>query len=155
MKSAALGERLVHCPAEGVIHVTSNVHGKPHLTGLTRKAYPTAEGAATVNSSGEICRCGNASVCLTADGILQFLSNGKQVIAETSTELKSTAISGTEYPSVLVHWDSATADAIYGLGQYQDGALNARGVLREGHQKNLENCVPLWGRFRVCGGIID
>ena len=144
VESPLLGSRLIHCPEAGVIHITSNTTGARHLTGLVDKDYPTAKESVAVTGPGEICRSGNASVNLTEEGQLVFVSDADPVIRETGVERGSTVINGAKYPSIQVYWASARDDAVYGLGQYQDGVLNARGTVREGHQKNLENCVPLW-----------
>ena len=144
VKSPVLGTRLIHSPQEGVIHVTSNLDEVSYLTALEDKKQTAVGDATLVEQTGEICRSGNASVHLSDTGELCFFDDSQLLLSETSAKDLSTMVNDTEYPSVRISWESASDDAIYGLGQYQDGLMNIRGAMREGHQKNLENCVPLW-----------
>jgi hypothetical protein len=154
--SPLLGRRYIHSPREGVFHVTSVCEPCSSLSGLVDKRYPDPDGVVVVEQPGIILSDKTGSLHLLESGELAFFDGSNHcLLHESGVELLKTTINDKTYPSVKVQWDAGTVDGIYGLGQYQDGLMDMRGTKRDGHQKNLENCVPLWVSSQGFGVLWD
>lgn len=134
-------------PVAGVVHVrltSPDATGAPPLSSIL-KQY-AGEKLQTLKSAGTTTSPdGGVSVSLSADGRLSFSdASGKTLLSETGRRFSPKTFAGKNFTDVDMSWESAGDDSIYGLGQYQDGLLDIRGATRRCHQKNLEDCVPLW-----------
>ena len=68
--------------------------------------------------------------------------NGKKVFKATSHELKDAMVQGEATREATLTLDSPEDEYLYGLGQFQDGFLNVKGLTRRLTQVNTQIAIP-------------
>lgn len=78
-----------------------------------------------------------------SDGRISFLSSdGKKILEEKGSQIQLSSVQGEEtYVSTQV-FCSPPDEYLYGLGQFQDGYLNVRGLTRRLTQVNTQVAIP-------------
>ena len=143
----------VQLPAPGIIHVraTPAAGVVPVRFSAVTAAPQTPKGIKKTGDADKGWELTDGTVTVQAkpagDGgwRLNFLdAAGNPMVQETGRGFTRETVGGAEFTGTAMQWESGSNDALYGLGQYQDGLLDIRGAIRKCHQKNLEDGVPLW-----------
>ena len=69
--------------------------------------------------------------------------NGQTVFMATAHQLSPTTAGGQPTHKARLAWRSADDECLYGLGQFQDGVLNVRGLTRRLTQVNTQIAIPM------------
>ena len=69
-------------------------------------------------------------------------SKGRTVFSASAHELEDASVQGMPTRKALLEIDSPEDEFLYGLGQFQDGYLNVRGLTRRLTQVNTQIAVP-------------
>ena len=69
-------------------------------------------------------------------------ANGKDVFKATGHELKEASVQGEATREATLTLDSPQDEYLYGLGQFQDGFLNVKGLTRRLTQVNTQISIP-------------
>ncbi len=76
-------------------------------------------------------------------GLISFYdASGKQILNETKHTLLSSTVQGEPTYRATLHIDSPEEEFLFGLGQFQDGYLNVRGLSRRLTQVNTQISIP-------------
>ena len=98
------------------------------------------------SSKGEVTTLKLKELTLTADNVSGRIdvadSRGRKVFSALAHELKSGTVQGEATRVAELAVDSPADEYIYGLGQFQDGYLNVRGLTRRLTQVNTQISVP-------------
>ena len=104
------------------------------------------EVACKKSSKGDVTTLRLKGLTLTADngsGRIEVAdSRGVKVFSALAHELKATTIQGEPTREAKLVIDSPVDEYLYGLGQFQDGYLNVRGLTRRLTQVNTQISVP-------------
>ena len=104
------------------------------------------EVACKKSSKGDVTTLRLKGLTLTADngsGRIEVAdSRGVKVFSALAHELKATTIQGEPTREAKLVIDSPADEYLYGLGQFQDGYLNVRGLTRRLTQVNTQISVP-------------
>lgn len=78
-----------------------------------------------------------------SDGRISFLSSdGKVILGEEGGQLQASSVQGEQTYVSTQTFHSPSDEYLYGLGQFQDGYLNVRGLTRRLTQVNTQIAVP-------------
>ena len=69
--------------------------------------------------------------------------DGQTVFMATTHQLSPTTAGGQPTHKARLAWRSADDECLYGLGQFQDGVLNVRGLTRRLTQVNTQIAIPM------------
>ena len=104
------------------------------------------EVACKKSSKGDVTTLRLKGLTLTADnasGRIEVAdSRGVKVFSALAHELRATTIQGESTREAKLVIDSPADEYLYGLGQFQDGYLNVRGLTRRLTQVNTQISVP-------------
>ncbi|MCD8236816.1 MAG: glycoside hydrolase family 31 protein [Prevotellaceae bacterium] len=93
--------------------------------------------------SVRVCLKGISLTYHKSTGLISwFDASGKPLLAETNRSLQMSAIQGEPTYIATLHVDSPQEEYLFGLGQFQDGHLNVRGLSRRLTQVNTQIAVP-------------
>ena len=102
------------------------------------KLQKTVEDGKTVFSTGKM-----TVKIYTDDNIITVSdANGKEVFKATGHELKEASVQGEATREATLTLDSPQDEYLYGLGQFQDGFLNVKGLTRRLTQVNTQIAIP-------------
>lgn len=91
-------------------------------------------------------------ICEKLSGRLTFLNKkGQKIVSEIDTKLSPAVIQGENTYCAELHIDSPEDEALFGLGQFQDGYLDVRGLLRRLTQVNTQISIPFFYSSRGFG----
>jgi alpha-D-xyloside xylohydrolase len=80
----------------------------------------------------------------TATGLVTFAdSAGNALLSEASKKLTPATVEGVGTSTVATAWQSPANEALFGLGQHQDGVINRKGSTLVMQQANTEIQIPL------------
>jgi alpha-D-xyloside xylohydrolase len=80
----------------------------------------------------------------TATGLVTFAdSAGNALLSEASKKLTPATVEGVGTNTVATAWQSPANEALFGLGQHQDGVINRKGSTLVMQQANTEIQIPL------------
>lgn len=78
-----------------------------------------------------------------SDGRISFLSSdGKLILGEDGSQIQSSSVQGEKTYVSTQTFHSPFDEYLYGLGQFQDGYLNVRGLTRRLTQVNTQIAIP-------------
>lgn len=78
-------------------------------------------------------------------GIINYVdSRGRVVLKEEGYQLNPSTVQGDPTYEAAVAFDSPASEYLYGLGQFQDGYLNVRGLSRRLTQVNTQISLPFY-----------
>ena len=78
-----------------------------------------------------------------SDGRISFLSSGgKEIVGEEASLIESSSVQGEKTYVSTQTFHSPFDECLYGLGQFQDGYLNVRGLTRRLTQVNTQIAIP-------------
>lgn len=78
-----------------------------------------------------------------SDGRISFLSSsGKEIVGEEASLIESSSVQGEKTYVSTQTFHSSFDECLYGLGQFQDGYLNVRGLTRRLTQVNTQIAIP-------------
>ncbi|HJH63634.1 MAG TPA: glycoside hydrolase family 31 protein [Bacteroides mediterraneensis] len=124
-----------------VVRSKGIAHELPELVYLPVKAP-----VYTLKMEGEdyILSLKDVSVKVSAsDGRISFLSSdGKVILGEEGGQLQASSVQGEQTYVSTQTFHSPSDEYLYGLGQFQDGYLNVRGLTRRLTQVNTQIAVP-------------
>ena len=138
----------LHVLGENIIRVESRrIHETQNHRSLV-VANPTLE-----NASWKLKEVPGAVILLTSflqakidlsSGKIQFLdASGKNLLQENGREIKQVTVIGEKTNSIAQKYLLSNDEAIYGLGQHQEGNMNLRGKTVELHQFNMTVSIPV------------
>ena len=79
-----------------------------------------------------------------ATGLVTFAdSAGNALLSEASKKVTPATVEGVATHTVATGWKSPTDEALFGLGQHQDGVINRKGSTLMMQQANTEIQIPL------------
>ena len=107
-------------------------------TKATASLKKTEEGGKTIFTTDEM----TITVDQAAKTVQIADADGKQVFKATAHELKDAQIQGEATREATLTLDSPEDEYLYGLGQFQDGFLNVKGMTRRLTQVNTQIAVP-------------
>ena len=107
-------------------------------TKATASLKKTEEGGKTIFTTDEM----TITVDQAAKTVQIADADGKQVFKATSHQLKDAQIQGEATREATLILDSPKDEYLYGLGQFQDGFLNVKGMTRRLTQVNTQIAVP-------------
>ncbi len=107
-------------------------------TKATASLKKTEEGTKTVFTTEEM----TIIVDLSAMTVQIADAEGKQVFKATSHQLKDAQVQGEATREAMLTLASPEDEYLYGLGQFQDGFLNVKGMTRRLTQVNTQIAVP-------------
>lgn len=85
----------------------------------------------------------SAMTVTAADGNVEVTDNeGRVIFSALSHDLENSSVQGMPTRKALLEIDSPEDEFLYGLGQFQDGYLNVRGLTRRLTQVNTQIAVP-------------
>lgn len=86
----------------------------------------------------------NMSICIDPSALLleAYDAEGRKVFAATTHELEAASVQGEPTRRATLVMDSPADEHLYGLGQFQDGYLDVRGLTRRLTQVNSQIAVP-------------
>lgn len=91
-------------------------------------------------------------ICEKLSGRLTFLNKkGQKIVSEIDTKLSPAVIQGENTYCAELHIDSPEDEALFGLGQFQDGYLDVRGLSRRLTQVNTQISIPFFYSSRGFG----
>lgn len=93
-----------------------------------KTVFSTARMAITVDPEADVVTIADAS--------------GKEVFKATGHELKEATVQGETTREATLTLDSPEDEYLYGLGQFQDGFLNVKGLTRRLTQVNTQIAIP-------------
>jgi alpha-D-xyloside xylohydrolase len=80
----------------------------------------------------------------TATGLVTFAdSAGKVLLSEASKNITPATVEGVPTNTVATSWKSPADEALFGLGQHQDGVINRKGSTLDMRQANTQIQIPL------------
>jgi len=80
----------------------------------------------------------------TATGLVTFAdSAGNALLTEASKKLTPATVEGVATSTVATGWKSPADEALFGLGQHQDGVINRKGSMLVMQQANTEIQIPV------------
>jgi alpha-D-xyloside xylohydrolase len=80
----------------------------------------------------------------TATGLVTFAdSAGKVLLSEASKSLAAATVEGVRTNTVATAWQSPADEALFGLGQHQDGVINRKGSTLNMRQANTQIQIPV------------
>ncbi|HEY2903994.1 MAG TPA: TIM-barrel domain-containing protein, partial [Polyangia bacterium] len=80
----------------------------------------------------------------TATGLVTFAdSAGNGLLSEASKSLTPATVEGVGTNTVATAWKSPADEALFGLGQHQDGVINRKGSTLDMRQANTQIQIPL------------
>ena len=80
----------------------------------------------------------------TATGLVTFVDlAGNTVLSEASKKITPATVEGVGTNTVQTAWNSPANEALFGLGQHQDGVINRKGSTLVMQQANTEIQIPL------------
>lgn len=78
-----------------------------------------------------------------SDGRVSFLSaDGKEILGEEGSQIQPSVVQGEKTYVSTQTFHSLSDEYLYGLGQFQDGYLNVRGLTRRLTQVNTQIAIP-------------
>lgn len=78
-----------------------------------------------------------------SDGRISFFSSGgKEIVGEEASLIESSSVQGEKTYVSTQTFHSPFDECLYGLGQFQDGYLNVRGLTRRLTQVNTQIAIP-------------
>lgn len=129
---------------EGAVRVVRSrgiAHELPELVYLPVKApaYTLKK-----EDGGYILTLKNVRVKVSvSDGRISFLSSdGKVILGEEGGQLQASSVQGEQTYVSTQTFHSPSDEYLYGLGQFQDGYLNVRGLTRRLTQVNTQIAIP-------------
>ena len=85
-------------------------------------------------------------------GLITFLSpDGNMILQETARQLTSSSVQGMDTYCATQKFYSPEDEHLFGLGQFQDGCLNVRGLSRRLTQVNTQIAIPMFVSDRGYG----
>ena len=102
------------------------------------KMNKVTEGCRTVFSTDRM----TINVCQKNNIVTIFDAEGKQVFKATGHELKDAQVQGEATREATLTIASPEDEYLYGLGQFQDGFLNVKGLTRRLTQVNTQIAIP-------------
>lgn len=91
-------------------------------------------------------------ICDKQSGRLTFWNaKGEKVVSELATKLDAAVVQGENTYRAELHIDSPEDEALFGLGQFQDGYLDIRGLSRRLTQVNTQISIPFFYSSRGFG----
>ena len=78
-------------------------------------------------------------------------AQGRVVLSALSHQLRRTVVDGEDAYEATLTTDSPQDEFLFGLGQFQDGQANVRGLSRRLTQVNTQICVPMYLSSRGYG----
>ena len=122
--------------AEGPIReMPEMVYNQTKATASLRK---TEEGRKIIFTTEEM----TITVDQTAKTVQIADADGRQVFKATAHQLKDAQVQGEATREATLTLDSPDDEYLYGLGQFQDGFLNVKGMTRRLTQVNTQIAVP-------------
>lgn len=124
-----------------VVRSKGIAHELPELIYLQVKA---PKYTLTEESGGYVLSLDNLKVKVSSsDGHLGFFSSeGKEILGEKENQIQLSSVQGEKtYVSTQTFY-SPSDEFLYGLGQFQDGYLNVRGLTRRLTQVNTQIAIP-------------
>ena len=115
---------------------------------LPEMVYEETKAKASLKKTSEEGRTvfSTAAMTITVDNAEGTVSiadaEGKEVFKATGHELKASQIQGEATREASLTLDSPQDEYLYGLGQFQDGFLNVKGLTRRLTQVNTQIAVP-------------
>lgn len=129
---------------EGAVRVVRSrgiAHELPELVYLPVKApaYTLRK-----EDGGYILTLKNVRVKVSvSDGRISFLSSdGKVILGEEGGQIQASSVQGEQTYVSTQTFHSPSDEYLYGLGQFQDGYLNVRGLTRRLTQVNTQIAIP-------------
>lgn len=129
---------------EGAVRVVRSrgiAHELPELVYLPVKApaYTLKK-----EDGGYILTLKNVRVKVSvSDGRISFLSSdGKVILGEEGGQIQASSVQGEQTYVSTQTFHSPSDEYLYGLGQFQDGYLNVRGLTRRLTQVNTQIAIP-------------
>ncbi len=94
--------------------------------------------------NGIILETGKMNICVNQDAQILTVNNkqGEEVFKATSHQLQASTVQGEPTYIAQLQMDSPTDEYLYGLGQFQDGYSNVRGLTRRLTQVNTQIAIP-------------
>ena len=85
-------------------------------------------------------------ICVDAEHLKVMVKNkeGKSIFQATQHQLKASTVAGEATHEATLTMDSPADESLFGLGQFQDGFVNVRGVSRHLTQVNTQISVPMF-----------
>ena len=156
----SVGRTQLHVCSDTVIRVTHTPTGVfPNRTMLIAKQtwepvkYTKTEDADSVTVTTAMVR----AVVNKASGAVSFFDakNGKSIVVEDRTTFNTTQDMGKDTYVVEQSWLSASDEALYGGGEFQNGLLNFKGAPVQLVQYNTEAIVPFFVSSKGFGILWD
>jgi len=142
MRIEACGDRAIH-----VVASPTSVIPTPTVAIVTQPCQASSLEVKVGKKSVSISTAAVTVEVDAASGALSFLSkDGKVVLAEPSQGGKAfnlSSVSGMKTWQVQQAFLSPADEALYGLGQHQEGIFNVRGVPIRLHQANTNISIPV------------
>lgn len=108
----------------------------------------TDEPACQLTTQGSLTRLQSGRILVEVDSAQGWVrvcdTQGKELFRATSHQLKSVTVGGTEAYEARLVTDSPTDEYLFGLGQFQDGQANVRGLTRRLTQVNTQIALPMY-----------
>lgn len=124
-----------------VIRSMGIAHEVPELVYLPKKV---PDYVLKKEKDGYILSLKNLNVRFSvSDGRISFLSSsGKEIVGEEASLIESSSVQGEKTYVSTQTFHSPFDECLYGLGQFQDGYLNVRGLTRRLTQVNTQIAIP-------------
>lgn len=124
-----------------VIRSTGIAHEVPELVYLPKKV---PDYVLKKEKDGYILSLKNLNVRFSvSDGRISFFSSGgKEIVGEEASLIESSSVQGEKTYVSTQTFHSPFDECLYGLGQFQDGYLNVRGLTRRLTQVNTQIAIP-------------
>lgn len=99
----------------------------------------------TENASGTVVRLPRLTLGIDkASGLITYSgADGNKLVSEIARGLNPTEIAGTKAYSADAVFDAPEGEILMGLGQFQDGYVNVRGLSRRLTQVNTQISIPM------------
>ena len=106
------------------------------------------EPACQLTTQGSLTRLQSGRMLVEVDSAQGWVrvcdTQGKELFRATSHQLKPVTVGGTEAYEARLVTDSPTDEYLFGLGQFQDGQANVRGLTRRLTQVNTQIALPMY-----------
>lgn len=124
-----------------VIRSMGIAHEVPELVYLPKKV---PDYVLKKEKDGYILSLKNLNVRFSvSDGRISFFSSGgKEIVGEEASLIESSSVQGEKTYVSTQTFHSPFDECLYGLGQFQDGYLNVRGLTRRLTQVNTQIAIP-------------
>lgn len=133
--------------SERVIHVLTSATGLPENSVIPAVIQPCSGAAFTASSSGGALRLQTSALMIDIDkntGTVRFLTPDGKIVLNESPNERSIAPAGTDgaWREVQQQFLLSPGEALYGLGQHQEGFFNLRDIPVRLLQANTNIAIP-------------